>query len=224
MDGFKHGFGRWKKSTSYNANIYEGQYANDKKEGFGIFKWASGNKYIGHYKNDKREGIGQMTWTDGSIYIGEWKEGIQHGYGCMYFPDGTVKEGLFEKNSFKGSIDPDSYNVPKELLDKTFDIMKYAKDIKFSDEILGKKLYTGHSISTSKGRPPLRNGRALSVKQKNNRFAVCSDKMSEGVMQKVDEGKKKRKRFRRRKFRPKGKWLPSGKPNHANITRIPGGI
>jgi len=99
MDGLKHGFGRWKKFTNHSVNIYEGQYANDKKEGFGIFKWASGNKYIGHYKNDKREGIGQMMWTDGSIYIGEWKEGIQHGYGYMYFPDGTVKEGLFEKNS-----------------------------------------------------------------------------------------------------------------------------
>lgn len=227
MDGFKHGFGRWKKSTSNSANLYEGQYANDKKEGFGIFKWASGNKYIGHYKNDKREGIGQMVWTDGSFYIGEWKEGIQHGYGCMYFPDGSVKEGLFDKNNYKGPIDPDTYNVPKELQDKAFDIMRYAKDMKFSDEILGKKPSASYSTSANKRKTFLRSSKALSVNQRNNRFAVNSGKISESAIEEVEEKgrrKLKRRRFRRRKFRPKGDWIPSGKPNYADISRIPGGI
>ena len=136
LDGFKHGFGKWKKSKQHNSNTYEGYYYKNKKEGFGIFKWISGNTYIGHYKNDEREGIGQMIWTDKSMYIGEWKVGIQHGYGRMTFPNGKVKEGLFDRNIFKGTNGLESYNIPKELLDKDFDIMSYVKDVQFNKEML----------------------------------------------------------------------------------------
>lgn len=43
-----------------------------------------------------------MIWTDGSIYEGEWLNGIQNGFGKMIFPNGKSKEGIFEKNIFKG--------------------------------------------------------------------------------------------------------------------------
>lgn len=47
-------------------SVYEGEYVNDKKEGYGVFKWASGNVYEGMFKDDERHGKGKMTWTDGS--------------------------------------------------------------------------------------------------------------------------------------------------------------
>jgi hypothetical protein len=81
--------------------LYEGDYSNDKKCGFGTFQWASGNVYKGEYKDDERDGYGEMYWTDGSCYQGEWIRGIQHGYGRMCFPDGTKKEGYFENNVYK---------------------------------------------------------------------------------------------------------------------------
>eukprot|EP00826_Nyctotherus_ovalis_P065096 TRINITY_DN9560_c0_g1_i1.p1 TRINITY_DN9560_c0_g1~~TRINITY_DN9560_c0_g1_i1.p1 ORF type:complete len:260 (+),score=48.02 TRINITY_DN9560_c0_g1_i1:250-1029(+) len=112
--------------------MYEGQYYKDKKHGFGIFKWATGNIYRGQYKADEREGIGEMKWTDGSIYIGEWVAGIQHGYGRMYFPDGTVKEGLFDSNVHKGVAE----EVPCELRSVEFDVMTLApQGLPFSKEI-----------------------------------------------------------------------------------------
>jgi len=49
---------------------------NDQKEGYGIFRWSSGNVYRGYYKSDEREGNGEMRWTDGSVYTGEWHKGI----------------------------------------------------------------------------------------------------------------------------------------------------
>ena len=113
--------------------MYEGQYFTDKKQGFGIFKWASGNIYRGQYKNDERDGIGEMHWTDGSIYIGQWSRGIQHGYGRMFFSDGTTKEGYFKNNVYKG---PMRENIPPELADPNFDIMEFGpKDLPFSEEI-----------------------------------------------------------------------------------------
>jgi len=115
--------------------MYEGQYYKDKKQGFGIFKWATGNIYRGQYKTDEREGIGEMKWTDGSMYIGQWVSGIQHGYGKMYFPDGTVKEGYFDNNVFKGF----EYvgDVPSELKNPSFDVMSLAPHgLPFSKEIV----------------------------------------------------------------------------------------
>lgn len=49
-----HGFGKFSK----DGIVYEGQYINDKKEGYGI-----------------------ITNNDGSKYMGEWKNGKQHGHG-----------------------------------------------------------------------------------------------------------------------------------------------
>lgn len=80
--------------------MYEGQYKNDKKDGYGLFVWASGNTYRGQFKNDERDGKGEMRWTDGSVYVGDWNKGIQHGIGKMIFADGTIVEGYFDNNRY----------------------------------------------------------------------------------------------------------------------------
>jgi hypothetical protein len=67
----KHGKGKWKKNfESANCNMYDGDYQNDKKNGYGLFTWESGNIYKGNYKDDERDGYGEMNWTDGSSYKG----------------------------------------------------------------------------------------------------------------------------------------------------------
>jgi len=42
--------------------MYEGNYENDKKCGYGIFTWESGNTYKGEYFEDLRSGYGEMYW------------------------------------------------------------------------------------------------------------------------------------------------------------------
>jgi hypothetical protein len=37
--------------------------------------WKDGKKYEGEFANDKREGKGTFTWSDGRVYVGEWKNG-----------------------------------------------------------------------------------------------------------------------------------------------------
>lgn len=91
-------------NNDQDCNQYEGEYENDLKDGFGVYKWKSGNIYRGRYKEDLRHGYGEMYWTDGSTYKGMWHKGIQHGKGLMEFPDGKVKEGLFENNIFTGPV------------------------------------------------------------------------------------------------------------------------
>lgn len=38
----------WKKGSG-TSDKYEGEYLGDKKHGYGIFAWATGNIYKGHY-------------------------------------------------------------------------------------------------------------------------------------------------------------------------------
>ena len=38
--------------------IYEGDYADDKKHGYGIFSWGDGRKYMGDWVNGKQHGNG----------------------------------------------------------------------------------------------------------------------------------------------------------------------
>ena len=41
--------------------------------------WKDGRRYDGEYVNDKKEGFGTFTWPDGRMYQGEWTNGKQHG-------------------------------------------------------------------------------------------------------------------------------------------------
>ena len=43
--------------------------------GKGIYNWPDGRKYDGQFVNDKREGFGLFTWADGRKYEGHWVDG-----------------------------------------------------------------------------------------------------------------------------------------------------
>lgn len=47
----------WKKGPGA-SDKYEGEYIADKKNGYGIFTWATGNVYKGHYEEDLRNSYG----------------------------------------------------------------------------------------------------------------------------------------------------------------------
>eukprot|EP00347_Sterkiella_histriomuscorum_P000072 403377294 len=144
VNGLKHGKGKWKKNPSQQNNpnkynYYEGDYEHDKKNGFGIFEWESGNKYQGQYIDDERNGFGQMEWIDGSVYKGLWEDGVQHGIGLMVFPNGSRKAGFFDKNMFKQvlqSIQQYDQNimqypqaiVPFEFREELIDILQEKED------------------------------------------------------------------------------------------------
>lgn len=62
-----------KKMLKYE---YEGNYKDDKKDGYGVFRWPSGSWFEGHFKNDYRHGFGIMHWIDGTSYEGQWNNGV----------------------------------------------------------------------------------------------------------------------------------------------------
>ena len=98
----------YSRLSQYRSNNYEGEYVEDKKHGYGVFEWESGNVYSGFYNNDERHGYGVMRWTDSSTYMGTWEAGIQQGVGIMIFADGTRRAGFFDQNLFVKSIKQNS--------------------------------------------------------------------------------------------------------------------
>lgn len=43
---------------------------NDKKCGYGVYRWQNGNEYRGTFKDDYKHGYGEMYWADGRVYKG----------------------------------------------------------------------------------------------------------------------------------------------------------
>ena len=50
--------------------MYEGEYLNDQKHGWGVFTWADGRKYEGFWAEGKQHGEGAL------MYKGKCKNGI----------------------------------------------------------------------------------------------------------------------------------------------------
>lgn len=58
---------------------YEGNYADNMKDGEGKMTYPDGGIYEGHWKFDKRHGDGVYWYPNGDIYSGEWRFGQKHG-------------------------------------------------------------------------------------------------------------------------------------------------
>ena len=73
-DGKKSGIGRsmWKKNSKCDGHIFEGQFANGKRNGYGRYIFQNGNYYIGQFNNDNYEGIGKFVKQNGEVEEGRY--------------------------------------------------------------------------------------------------------------------------------------------------------
>ena len=46
-------------------------------DGTGKYTWKDGRYYEGEYLNDKKQGFGVFSWPDGRKYEGLWHDGKQ---------------------------------------------------------------------------------------------------------------------------------------------------
>lgn len=79
-----------------SGDVYAGNFDSDLKSGEGKFFFASGESYEGSFKDDERAGKGTYKWADGKIYEGDFAENTLNGYGKYTWPDGSTEEGYFE--------------------------------------------------------------------------------------------------------------------------------
>ncbi len=87
---------------SADGSRYEGQCYKGKREGQGVYEWASGNRYEGQWLGGQRHGKGTLTYATGAVYEGEYRAGVEHGIGRMTWPNGAMYEGEYSEGKFHG--------------------------------------------------------------------------------------------------------------------------
>jgi hypothetical protein len=124
-------WGKWKDGKAEGTGVlyfndgstmYQGNFSNDKKNGFGIQAWSDGNRYEGNWIDDNRTGQGTFYWKDGDKYVGQFLNGqttengvttrkaipklcisgdCYNGYGKFGFTN-AVYEGYFKNGKREG--------------------------------------------------------------------------------------------------------------------------
>ena len=106
-DNKKHGKGIFISSHYLNCENnpglkYDGEFFNDKFDGYGKVVYSNGDKYEGEWKNNKQHGRGTLINFTGTKFEGEWLNGKIEGIGKYYMNNGDIYEGHFSDNKFNG--------------------------------------------------------------------------------------------------------------------------
>lgn len=73
MGDCNNGYGRYKFDT---GDEYEGDFKNGYYDGYGIYIWANGAVYAGQWQNGKRHGVSTSVGSDGIAYTSNWKDDV----------------------------------------------------------------------------------------------------------------------------------------------------
>lgn len=97
-EGLKEGFGTWKESKT--GASYVGEWKRSRPNGYGIFisevDPSKGTKYEGEWKNGLKHGPGTEQYRDsGDVYVGHFNNGKAEGEGKYIWNSGSVYEGEF---------------------------------------------------------------------------------------------------------------------------------
>ena len=99
----RHGKGRLFSPGFFGQlgeEFYDGDWVNDKFEGFGIYQYSNGDYYKGEFKNGSFNGNGEYVCTEGTKYIGEFVNNKFHGRGKYFDSDGLEWKGEFREGFY----------------------------------------------------------------------------------------------------------------------------
>ena len=85
----------------YYNGIYEGEWKNGKREGFGIYKYNNNEKYMGTWKNDLEDGDGRYIYKNGDIFDGKYRYGKKEGRGLYTYNNDNEKDKIYCEWKYK---------------------------------------------------------------------------------------------------------------------------
>jgi len=97
--------GKGKLESFSNKSVYEGEFKNDMKEGYGIEKFNDGSIYKGYFVQGKKQGKGMLSLKkekNNSVFEGEFKEDKICGKGKYIWENGKQYDGEWENNEISG--------------------------------------------------------------------------------------------------------------------------
>lgn len=66
--------------------MYEGQFDNDRRSGYGCQTYQNGDRYKGQWVNGKRHGKGRLVHASGDVFEGTFYNGKREGLGVLMRP------------------------------------------------------------------------------------------------------------------------------------------
>ncbi|KAG2676508.1 hypothetical protein I3760_12G055600 [Carya illinoinensis] len=85
-----------------NGDVYEGEFHKGKCSGSGVYYYHMSGRYEGDWIDEKYDGYGVETWVKGSRYRGQYRQGLRHGIGLYKFYTGDVYAGEWSKGQCHG--------------------------------------------------------------------------------------------------------------------------
>ncbi|KAH3714385.1 hypothetical protein Pelo_19105 [Pelomyxa schiedti] len=117
-DGVRHGRGFWRRD---NGDTYEGEWHNDKRDGWGVYHFLDGDWFEGLYRGDRKRGTyhskngvdvfdGDWAWKDNPEHAQGWgvqrrvanNMGTNNGDGSAERTVETVYEGQWKGHKWHG--------------------------------------------------------------------------------------------------------------------------
>ena len=99
LNGMRHGRGIVRVGSQV---VYEGEFALDKREGYGKYVTAE-EAYFGYWKDDCKHGVGQNSYSDGTSYKGHFFGGLRQGFG-MFTRENMHFTGFWNHNQKQGEF------------------------------------------------------------------------------------------------------------------------
>lgn len=87
---------------------YHGEWGSNKKHGYGVQVFPSGEKYEGQWGNGLRNGEGTFWAPAGhakklkKVYVGGWQDDKRHGRGTCFFKNGEFFQGSWDHGKMHG--------------------------------------------------------------------------------------------------------------------------
>jgi hypothetical protein len=103
--------GFFRDSNFMGKDASNGCLSGDCDNGFGIFRWSTGDTFSGEFKNGKLTGYGNYFFANGDKYVGNMVEAIFEGQGTYTYANGTVESGTWHNNELATSSDESSLNA-----------------------------------------------------------------------------------------------------------------
>jgi hypothetical protein len=105
-DGLAEGVGEAKGSAEYRGDFRAGR-----KHGKGVKTWASGDRYEGEFVDDRKQGFGKYLWgargpSAGESYAGGYVNDLRHGEGVYAWPSGDRYSGPWAQDAITGTPTP----------------------------------------------------------------------------------------------------------------------
>lgn len=115
--------GKGRTVSDKGVTLYEGDYKEDKRHGFGVCYYKDGSvNYVGSWDNGSREGAGVgYRLSDGTMHAGSWSSNTPHGFGARFDKNGNFLDVCTYVNGKRSgksvSFDKDGNLVVRVWLD-----------------------------------------------------------------------------------------------------------